>query len=223
MRRTLGWVPTALVGLLVAACGASGGTAAKPSPTPTPAPSLESGWQLYSVTAEGFAIALPSNWDKVDLNLSATDVAAAFKDNPEFAKFLQGLQLNKYIKFFGVDHQTLNSDFATNVNVVTVAVPDSVTSLDQVVTAELATYKRLQISPTQQRVHLSAGDAEELDYTLTPNTASGAKVLTAVKQYVLLRLGAHPTEFVVTLTTKADQASSYDVTFGKIANAFRYQ
>jgi len=221
VRRALEWVPAVLVALLLAACGASAGTAARS--TPTPAPSLESGWKLYSVSAEGFAIALPSNWDKVDLNLSSADAAAAFKDNPEFVKFIQGIQLNKYIKFFGVDKQTLASDFATNVNVVGISVPDSVTTLDQVVTAELATYKRLQISTTHQRVHLSAGDAEQVDYTLTPNTASGGKVLTAVKQYILLRLGAHPTEFVVTLTTKVDQASSYDVTFGKIANAFRYQ
>ena len=220
VRRAFGWVPAALVALLFASCGASAGTAAKS--TPTAAPSLEAGWKLYSVSAEGFAIALPSSWDKVDLNLSSADAAAAFKDNPAFVKFLQGIQLNKYIKFFGVDHQTLTGDFATNVNVVSVPVPDSAT-LDQVVTAELASYTRLQISPTHQRVHISAGDAEQFDYTLTPNTASGAKVLTAVKQYILLRLGAHPTEFVVTLTTKVDQASSYDVTFGKIANAFRYQ
>jgi hypothetical protein len=178
---------------------------------------------VYAVAAEGFTIALPANWEKVDLNLSANDVAATFKDNPAFVKFIQQLQVNKYIKFFGVDHQTLGGDFATNVNVVTVPLPSSVTSLDQVVTAELSTYKRLQISLTQQRVHLSAGDAEQLDYTLTPTTASGAQVLTAVKQYILVRLGAHPAEFVVTLTTKADQTSSYDVTFGKIANAFHYQ
>jgi hypothetical protein len=216
-------VPGVVVALLLAACGASTGTTAKPSPTPTPSPSLESGWKVYSVAAEGFTIAVPSNWDKVDLNLSASEVAAAFKDNPAFVTFIQQLQVNKYIKFFGVDRQTLGGDFATNVNVVTVPLPNSVTSLDQVVTAELSTYKKLQITPTQQRVHLSAGEAEQLDYSLTPNTASGAKVLTAVKQYILVRLGSHPTEFVVTLTTKADQASSYDVTFGKIANAFRYQ
>jgi hypothetical protein len=214
-------MPAVLVALLLAACGASAGTAAKP--TPTPSPSLESGWKLYSVTAEGFTIALPSNWDKVDLNLTSADAAAAFKDNPAFVKFLQGIQLNKYIKFFGVDKQTVASDFATNVNVVGVSLPDSVTTLDQVVAAELATYKRLQVSTTHQRVHLSAGAAEQVDYTLTPNTASGGQVLTAIKQYILLRLGAHPTEFVVTLTTKVDQASSYEVTFGKIANAFRYQ
>ncbi len=218
MRRLHAWVPAALVALFLGACGASG-TAAKP----TPSPSLESGWKVYSVTAESFTIALPSNWDKVDLNLSANDIAAAFKDNPAFVKFIQQLQVNKYIKFFAVDHQTLGGDFATNVNVVTVPLPDSVTSLDQVVTAELSTYKKLQISPTQQRVHLNAGDAEELDYSLTPNTPSGAQVLTAVKQYILVRLGSHPTEFVVTLTTKAAQASSYAVTFDKIANAFRYQ
>jgi hypothetical protein len=212
-------VPAALVVLLVAACGASAGTAAKS----TAAPSLEPGWKLYSVSAEGFAIALPSNWEKVDLNLTSADAAAAFKDNPAFVKFLQGIQLNKYIKFFGVDKQTVASDFATNVNVVGVSLPDSVTTLDQVVAAELATYKRLQVSTTHQRVHLSAGAAEQVDYTLTPNTASGGQVLTAIKQYILLRVGAHPTEFVVTLTTKADQAASYDVTFGKIANAFRYQ
>jgi hypothetical protein len=212
-------VPAALVVLLVAACGASAGTAAKS----TAAPSLEPGWKLYSVSAEGFAIALPSNWEKVDLNLTSADAAAAFKDNPAFVKFLQGIQLNKYIKFFGVDKQTVASDFATNVNVVGVSLPDSVTTLDQVVAAELATYKRLQVSTTHQRVHLSAGDAEQVDYTLTPTTASGGQVLTAIKQYILLRLGAHPTEFVVTLTTKVDQASSYDVAFGKIANAFRYQ
>jgi hypothetical protein len=175
------------------------------------------------VSAEGFAIALPPNWEKVDLNLTSADAAAAFKDNPAFVKFLQGIQLNKYIKFFGVDKQTVASDFATNVNVVGVSLPDSVTTLDQVVAAELATYKRLQVSTTHQRVHLSAGAAEQVDYTLTPNTASGGQVLTAIKQYILLRVGAHPTEFVVTLTTKADQAASYDVTFGKIANAFRYQ
>ena len=219
MRRALGWIPAVLVALLLAACGASAGTA----PKPTPSPSLESGWKLYSVTAEGFTIALPANWDKVDLNVEAADAAAAFKDNPEFVKFIQGLQLNKYVKFFGVDHQTISSDFATNVNVIAVSLPASMTTLDQVVTAELATYKRLQISPTQQRIHLSGGDAEQLDYNLTPNTASGAKVLTAVKQYILVRLGANPTEFVISLTTKADQASSYEVTFGKIANAFHYQ
>ncbi len=221
VRRALGWVPAVLVALLLAACGASAGTAAKS--TPTPAPSLEPGWKLYSVSAEGFAIALPSNWEKVDLNLTSADAAAAFKDNPAFVKFLQGIQLNKYIKFFGVDKQTVASDFATNVNVVGVSLPDSVTTLDQVVAAELATYKRLQVSTTHQRVHLSAGAAEQVDYTLTPSTASGGQVLTAIKQYILLRLGAHPTEFVVTLTTKVDQASSYEVTFGKIANAFRYQ
>jgi hypothetical protein len=212
-------VPAALVVLLLAACGASAGTAAKS----TAAPSLEPGWKLYSVSAEGFAIALPPNWEKVDLNLTSADAAAAFKDNPAFVKFLQGIQLNKYIKFFGVDKQTVASDFATNVNVVGVSLPDSVTTLDQVVAAELATYKRLQVSTTHQRVHLSAGDAEQVDYTLTPTTASGGQVLTAIKQYILVRLGAHPTEFVVTLTTKVDQASSYDVAFGKIANAFRYQ
>jgi len=220
MKRPLAWVPAVLVAVSLAACGASNAAA---KPTPTPSPTLEAGWKVYAVTSENFTIALPANWDKVDLNLSASDIASAFKDNPAFVKFIQQLQVNKYIKFFAVDHQTLGGDFATNVNVVTVPLPDSVTSLDQVVTAELSTYKKLQISPTQQRVRLSAGDAEQLDYQLTPNTPSGAQVLTAVKQYILVRLGTHPTEFVVTLTTKADQAASYDVTFGKIANALRYQ
>jgi hypothetical protein len=175
------------------------------------------------VTAEGFAIAVPANWDRIDLTLSQSDLASAFKDHPEFVKVAQQVQLNKVVKLFAIDNQTIGSGFATNLNVIVIPAPDTVTSLDQVISAEMATFTQLKISPTHRRVHISAADAEELDYTLPTNTPSGASILAAVKQWVLLRTEGHRAEYVVTLTTRADQASSYEATFGKIANTFSYQ
>jgi hypothetical protein len=210
-----------LAAVSLAACGSSAGSVAKASPTPSP--TLEAGWKPYTVTAEGFVIAVPGSWDRIDLNLSASELASAFKDHPEFVKVAQQVELNKVVKLFAVDNQTLGTGFATNLNVIVIPVPDTVTSLDQVVTAELATFTWLQISPAKQRVRLRAGDAEQLEYTLPTNDASGAKVPAAVTQWVLLRLSGQRAEYVITLTTRADQASTYATTFGKIADTFSYK
>jgi len=218
--KRLGWVLPVLVAVSLAACGSSAGVA---KGSPTPSPTLEAGWKPYTVAAEGFAIAVPGSWDRVDLNLSASDLAAAFKDHPEFVKVAEQVQVNKVVKLFAVDNQTLGSGFATNLNVIVIPVPDTVTSLDQLVTAELATFTRLQVSPAKQRVHLRVGDAEQLDYTLPINDATGAKITGAVKQWLLLRTSGRRAEYVITLTTRADQTAAYATTFGKIADTFSYQ
>src|SRR5438445_11032526 len=104
--KRLGWVLPVLAAVSLAACGSSAGVA---KASPTPSPTLEAGWKPYTVTAEGFAIAVPGNWDRVDLNLSASDLAGAFQDHPEFVKVADQVQANKRVKLFGVDDQALGS------------------------------------------------------------------------------------------------------------------
>jgi hypothetical protein len=215
---------TLLAALLLAGCGGTAAAPAKPSSTPSPTPKLEAGWKVYPVSSEGFAVAIPPNWGHIDLTLTGADISAAFPDYPQAATFFKQVQVNKYIKFFAVDHQSLATGYATNLNVIRVPLDDTVTSLDQVVAAELDTFqKQLKLNPTHRRVHLTAGEAEEFDTNVTVTAGDGTKIPTAIKQYMMLRLGSQEAEYVLSMTSRASQADAYAPTFLKIANAFQYR
>jgi len=215
MARSATWLSAMLLVLAVGAC-----TPASQTASTSATPRLEAGWQAYADKASGFSIAVPPNWGRIDLTVSPAELAATFKDNPQFATFLQEQQSNAYIKFFAIDHQTLATGFATNVNVIAVPVDASVTSLDQAVADETASFQQLAVVPSRKRTHVAAGAAEEFDYALPLKTSSGATMLAAVKQFLLLRVGK--AEFVVTFETPRDQASAYSAVFGKIAATFSY-
>jgi hypothetical protein len=190
---------------------------------PVPQVKTESGWPLYEVPAEGFALALPPDWRQFDMNPATFEasIQETMKQNPHFEPMLGNLrqQLTAGIKFFGLDEATLNTGFATNVNVLRIRLPPGGT-----LTAVADTVRQMESLPNfikpivHERLKMATGDRERLRCKLTMQMPTGQTVTLACTQFVLVKGNDG---FAVTLTTLQEHEAKYAETFDKIGNSFR--
>lgn len=195
-------------------------------PTVTPR-SLDAGWKFIEVTSEGYGVALPPNWDKIDFDPDR--LAAMLKSlndkNPQFASALssqseQLIALN--VKFFAFDlsSEALSSGFVTNVNILR----DSLTFNVPLDTYVQLNVQNLQKAPavsktlTHKRVTLASGDAELIQYQLTLTTSQG-KTTASTTQYLMIHSGAG---YIITFTTRPDKEKTYAPISQKIAQSLQW-
>jgi hypothetical protein len=192
---------------------------------PVPEAKAESGWPLYEVPAEGFALALPPDWRRFDMNPATFEATMdeMLKKNPELKALLANLrqQLASGVKFFGFDDSTLGTGFATNVNVLRLQVPPGAT-LDTVVADAVRQAESLPtvVKPIHhERVKVAAGEAERFRYKVTIQTPTGQNVSLATTQFILVRGSG---SYTVTAVSVSDQEAKYAETFEKIGKSFRF-
>lgn len=203
---------------------ASAPTVLRPTVTPR---SLDSGWKFIEVASDGYGVALPPNWQKVDFD--ATKLSEMLKTlndkNPQFASLIssQSQQLvAANVKFFAFDlsSEALSSGFVTNANILR----DSLTF-----SVPLDTYVQLNVQNLQKsaavsknlshkRVTLASGDAEQVQYQLSLTTSQG-KTTASTMQYLMIHNGAG---YVMTFTTTPDKEKNYSPIFQKIAQSLQW-
>ncbi len=193
-----------------------------------PAVGVDPGWKLYAVDDDGFAIGLPPSWQQVDVDPAA--IQAAINNlqtkNPSLASVFSA-QASRLaatgIKFFGLDldAQSLASNFVTNVNVLheplTLAL--NLDTYARLSIAQLEKLPNVQKPIAQRSVSITAGDAEELKYSLKITQPNGETLSTATTQYLVVR---DKDAFVITLASSTTQAKNYAATFEKIGKSFRW-
>jgi hypothetical protein len=194
------------------------------TPALTPA---ESGWTLYPLPQEGFAISVPSSWaaQNFDPSTLASLMQKVQEKNPQYAKALgsQAPQMAAAgIKFIAIDLtvQPEAPNFATNLNVMHHAASEG-TTLDSYASTNV---KQLQDSGivkslTRRRVKYPAGEAEELRYTAAMAISGTEKTQMAVAQYLMLR---NREGYVLTFTTVPALDTRYFPTFEKIARSWQW-
>lgn len=191
---------------------------------PVPEARSETGWPVYEVKNEGFAVSLPSDWRQFDMNPATFEktFGDVIKNNPQMKELYPNLlqQIRAGIKFFGLDEATMRTGFATNANVVVVTLPGPMTA-DQVfdsAAAELERLPNVHRPFDRTRVRTGAGDALRLRCQMDMQLPTGNTRL-ALTQYVFAAPGKC---YTLTLGTTAQQEAKYAETFDKIGQSFRF-
>jgi hypothetical protein len=192
---------------------------------PVPDAKLESGWSFHEVPSAGFALALPPDWRQFDMDPATFDAQfqEAMKRNPQFELMLGNLrqQMAAGMKFVGIHEATLNTGFATNVNVLRLQMPSG-TTLDAAVAATLGQMESLPnfTKPiVHERLTMATGDRERIRCKMTMQMPTGQTFTLATTQFVLVK---DTDAYAVTLTTLADQDAKYAPSFEKIGTSFRF-
>ncbi len=197
---------------------------APPTPVLTPA---ELGWTLYPLPQEGFAISVPTSWaaQNFDPATLASLMQKVQEKNPQYAKTLgsQAPQMAAAgIKFIAIDltPQPDAPNFATNLNVIHLAIPPGVT-MDNFVNTNVTQLESSGVTKSinHRRVKLPAGDAEELRYIAAMAISGAEKTQIAITQYLILH---NRDGYVLTLTTDPKLDAKYFPTFEKIARSLQW-
>jgi hypothetical protein len=207
-----------------------------PSPSEAPQPdggetatsTLDSGWILYEVTTESFAIALPPTWEQLDLSAAGMEdtLAVMGERNPEFGQFfssqyLRGL-LAAGIKFYGLDmsEESFANGFPTSVNVIKLDLGLDM-PLDLFVNVNLQQVESLanpDYPVTHERIQIGDMEAEEFSYQAQITDPLGDSIDMWLNQYLLLD---GPVAYVITLGGVPETEQTQAQTFHDIAQSFR--
>lgn len=199
----------------------------------TPAPTsvvvvVPNGWSEYAMPEHGFAISVPTTWQRLPVKTQELDAALGTirQTNPDLANALgdnaQTLLANG-VKFwaFDVNAQNTASPFATNLTVTRQALPNPV-SFDTFVSLNLSQLNSLRTRNSDivnERTALAGQPAERVRYLLTFDRDEGDPVTAAITQYLVLNeRGA----FVLTYATRTDLTDQYRPIFDQSANSLRF-
>lgn len=199
----------------------------------TPAPTsvvvvVPNGWSEYAMPENGFAISVPTTWQRLPVKTQELDAALGTirQTNPDLANALgdnaQTLLANG-VKFwaFDVNAQNTASPFATNLTVTRQALPNPV-SFDTFVSLNLSQLNSLRTRNSDivnERTSLAGQPAERVRYLLTFDRDEGDPVTAAITQYLVLNeRGA----FVLTYATRTDLTDQYRPIFDQSANSLRF-
>lgn len=190
---------------------------------PVPEARSETGWPIYEVKNEGFALSLPPDWRQFDMNPATFEKTFGdmVKNNPEMKQLYPNLlqQIRSGIKFFGIDEATMRTGFTTNANVLVAPVPAG-TTIEQVVEVSMAEFDRVPNvhKPIDRSpVRTAAGDGVRLRWQMDMQLPNGNTRL-SLTQYAFVSNGK---SYTVTLTTTAQNDAEYAATFDKIGQSFR--
>lgn len=200
-------------------------TSAVPTVTPR---SLEAGWRFYDASPEGFAMALPPSWQKINLDRDfITTYFQTLKDkNPKFASAFEGVSnqlLASQIKFFAIDasQQAISGNYLTSMNALREPLPFEM-SLDSYAQANLTNLSKSGLpskTPTHRRVTFAAGAAEEIKYQANALSAGSQKIIVSVLQYALVH---GKSGYVITFGTTPDKDKTYAPIFQKMMQSLQW-
>lgn len=173
-------------------------------------------FKRHAVRGQGVSLAVPASWKAVDASLSAAALRELERQNPKLAPYIKQLSgPNSPAKFLAFD-PALRSGFATNVNVVAVAIPNvSFAQYRQALVAEIRSITGS--TPKNKVVSIGGQAALRLDYRL--RLTLGNTVTVQTLQYAFQRPGR---SVVVTYTTIPSLKSRYASTFARSAASIRF-
>jgi hypothetical protein len=179
------------------------------------------GYRTHTVPGYGISLSLPSSWRAVDSHhvLTAAQVQALAKDNPELVGALSAIRnRSSPIKFFAFDPIPTRR-FATNVNVVVepVAVKIGFDDYAKALVAELSSLSSIS-GLRATRTRLPAGEAVRVSYRLRFR-ANGRTFTTATLQYAFLRAMR---SIVFTYTTLPELQPLYASVFARSATSIAF-
>lgn len=195
-------------------------------PTATPLRAIPAGWSFYENSAEGFGLALPPSWKRINADAASfrSAVEALRKQNPEAVRKLEeqsGQVLATNWKFFAYDQGAFiaNPSVLTSVSILAERLALAVPMDTYVETnvAQLVQLENLEPPITRRRLRLADGEAVEVRYHLVVKSQEGATIRLAIAQYILWR---EPAMFVVTFSTSAAKEQDYAPVFENIAATF---
>lgn len=210
---------------LVPAVG--GFTLATPIPTSVVVV-VPNGWSEYAMPENGFAISVPTAWQRLPVKMQELDAALGTirQTNPELGNALgenaQTLLANG-VKFWAFDVNAANNQipFATNLTVTRQALPNPV-SFDTFVSINLSQLNALTTRNSDivnERTSLAGQPAERVRYLLTFDREEGEPVTAAITQYLVVNeRGA----FVLTYATRTDLNEQYRPIFEQSASSLRF-
>jgi hypothetical protein len=179
------------------------------------------GLTMYDVSSAAFRIGVPSDWDAVsaDEALSGETIDEFLEDNPNFEPYRPLLKSPESpFKFFAFDPD-VEDEFATNVNVSVLPVPESMT---------FAEYRQSSIAEAkhlakggrfeEEVVSLQAGQAQVLVFELDIDYGSDTRTISTL-QYGFLRNGR---SYVVAYTTLPRLDDAYADEFDRSVRSFRF-
>jgi hypothetical protein len=174
-------------------------------------------YKRHTIRSEGLSLAVPTPWKAVDANLPLATLREFERQNPKLAPFIRQLMgPSSPAKFLAFD-PALRSGFATNVNVVSVAIPN--VTFAQYRAALVGEIRSIVGSePVAARtVKVGGRRALRLDYRL--RITAGTTVTVQTLQYAFQRPGK---SVVVTYTTLPSLKSRYASTFARSAASIRF-
>ena len=190
-----------------------------------PVATLKPGWVRFGFATKGFGIDLPPGWKAVPAT-SADEQYKALKDaNPKLAALVRdqgnsGASSLIALLAYDVNSPTLVRDFATNVTIAVVPLPNG-TDLDTFVNdnvKQLRSVPEVAASIETQRLELPAGPAALITSHFTSNAPGGSQI-SANTQYLLLR-GSRG--YIVSFSTLPSSLGGYAPLFNEIAREFRF-
>ncbi len=192
-----------------------------------PVPTAEAGWVVYDMSAKGFAIALPEEWEQIDLDPQTISATIEFmqKQNPEMAKMVEGIAssvLQSGGSFFAFDlgPDSASTGMVANLNVLQQDM-GTAPSLDFVVQLSAGQLENLSsvVPPVEHEIiDLPAGEAGVMRYKLNMNKADGTPVTVLARQYVLIK---GTVLYILSMGAPAELEETYLPVFDKIAQTFR--
>ena len=189
---------------------------------------VPNGWSEYALPELGFAISIPTTWQRLPVKNQELDAAlqSVRQTNPDLANALgtnaQALIQNG-VKFWAIDlnPETQQAGFATNVTVTRQALPNAV-SFDTFVSLNLNQLENLTTRSSElvhERVAIAGQPAERVRYLLTVNGTGDAPLTAAITQYLVLDKN---NAYVLTFATRTDLMNKYRSVFDQSAASMRF-
>lgn len=199
----------------------------------TPAPTsvivvVPNGWSEYAVPENGFALSVPTTWQRLPVKQQELDAAlqTVRASNPELANALGENAPTLFangVKFwaFDLNPASQQGEFATNVTVTRQALPNAV-SFETFVTINLNQLNALATRNSDivnDRTSLAGQPAERVRYLLRLERENQEPLTAAITQYLVLN-GRNA--FVLTYATRTDLVETYRATFEQSAASLRF-
>ena len=186
------------------------------------------GWTEHKEGREGFAVALPASWQKVDADseMLAGALEALRRQSPELASLLAnagGSLASSELRFLAFDlgAESLADGFPANLSVLRRPVGAHM-SLEEFGTSNVRELGRVaQVCGPVQRetVRLPAGEALRLRYQLSVDSREGSRFDRCLTQFLLVR-GRQG--YILTFSTVPAGQEKYEPIFEQIGRSFRW-
>lgn len=199
----------------------------------TPAPTsvvvvVPNGWSEYAVPENGFAISVPTTWQRLPIRAQELETALGTirEANPELAQALgenAETLLHNGVKFwaFDLNPETQQAGFATNVTVTRQTFSNSV-SFETFVAVNLNQLNALTTRNSEivnERTSIAGQPAERVRYLLTLNRDSDAPLTASITQYLVVN---GRSAYVLTYATRTDLIDKYRAVFEQSAASLRF-
>jgi hypothetical protein len=191
---------------------------------PVPEKTAENDWPLYEVPAEGFALALPADWEHIEINPQTLDdlVSKATDKYPGLRGMADSIrqEVKAGIKLYGFDNETATTGRGTSVNVGKFALPAGGT-LDALVEQNARQIpNRFKVTGPMKRERKTTlhADGERLQYRVQLNGPNGRPINLVLTQYFFVT-DAH--FFVVTYKSSDEKSEKNPHLATAICESFR--